>query len=264
MRRGSIYFSVIFCLLYAISARAASPSFDCNKASAPDELAICADDGLARLDREAAAAWRKLRATDKTAATRIGRELQSQRRACGSDKTCIRKAQTWAIDEYASSDSHSTHENDPGNGASTATSTATSHSIILRCRYKRPEEIYPNHRSLPDAGGWYENGDSYSACLFGWARQPVGWSREPVVANSCGAFVSKEEVIDTTKFEKGEIAFTYKYDDYTPSFDNTRVDYMIIDRRNGTLARRLYWEKGPKKVLFIYGECEKMEFKQKF
>jgi uncharacterized protein len=38
-------------LLLASSALAPGPSFDCAKASAPDEIAICGDPELSQLDR---------------------------------------------------------------------------------------------------------------------------------------------------------------------------------------------------------------------
>jgi len=56
-------------------AQAATPGFNCAKASVPDELVMCADDELASLDRQTTAAWRRLRGTDKDAATRIAREF---------------------------------------------------------------------------------------------------------------------------------------------------------------------------------------------
>jgi uncharacterized protein len=42
-------------------AQAPRPSFDCRKAAAKSEIAICANHDLARLDREIAAAYRQLR-----------------------------------------------------------------------------------------------------------------------------------------------------------------------------------------------------------
>jgi len=81
-------------------ARAASPSFDCDKTSAPDELAICADDGLASLDLQTTTEWRRLRGADKDSATRIARESLKVRKACGSDKGCVRKSQEQALANF--------------------------------------------------------------------------------------------------------------------------------------------------------------------
>ena len=81
-------------------ARAASPSFDCGKASDAADLAICSDDGLAELDIQTTAEWRRLRGSDKDSATRIAREFLKVRKACGSDKGCIRKSQEQALANF--------------------------------------------------------------------------------------------------------------------------------------------------------------------
>ena len=85
-------------------AHATSPSFNCAKASAPDERAICGDDALAELDRQTTAAWRHLRGTDYDRATRIARELLEARHACGSNKVCIKKSQEQALVSFRPAD----------------------------------------------------------------------------------------------------------------------------------------------------------------
>jgi len=84
------------------TTQAASPSFDCGNASAPDEQAICSDDGLAGLDIQTTNEWRQLRGTDKDSATRIAREFLTARKTCGMDKGCIRKSQEQALASFRS------------------------------------------------------------------------------------------------------------------------------------------------------------------
>ena len=53
MRTCSAYF-LGTCVLFSLSAQAASPSFDCNKATHEAEQLICKDAELAKLDRSLA------------------------------------------------------------------------------------------------------------------------------------------------------------------------------------------------------------------
>ncbi len=70
-----------------------APSFDCKKASSPDEKAICENYSVAWLDRQLARAW-------KEAKQRVGNQglgalrasqssWLSSRRGCGSDGACL-------------------------------------------------------------------------------------------------------------------------------------------------------------------------------
>jgi hypothetical protein len=77
-----------------------NPSFDCSKAITADETAICDDTTLAELDRKAAEQWSRLKTVDPDGARRIGREFLRERRACGSDRNCIRAAQERVISTY--------------------------------------------------------------------------------------------------------------------------------------------------------------------
>ena len=74
----------------AASLNAQSASFDCIKAAAPDEVAICANPELAGLDRLVAAAYQDLQRRLGTAmANRIHLPFLRARRACKSDAFCI-------------------------------------------------------------------------------------------------------------------------------------------------------------------------------
>jgi uncharacterized protein len=52
---------ILVSLFLASPASAAGPSFDCAKAKAPDEIAICGDEQLSQLDRLMAAAYDEAR-----------------------------------------------------------------------------------------------------------------------------------------------------------------------------------------------------------
>src|SRR5579863_8395965 len=77
------------------------PSFDCSKASFPDERAICASPELSQLDTRVAAGYLYVRghAGEQVARATRDRSLQ-MRHACGSDFACIRQAQMAAIQDY--------------------------------------------------------------------------------------------------------------------------------------------------------------------
>jgi len=77
-------------LLLASPAFAASPSFDCAKASAPDEIAICDDAQLSELDRLAALAYDEARrASGRSSAQAVAHEGLALRSECSADRACI-------------------------------------------------------------------------------------------------------------------------------------------------------------------------------
>ncbi|MFD0985901.1 lysozyme inhibitor LprI family protein [Methyloligella solikamskensis] len=71
------------------SAEAAQPSFNCAKANAADEKAICADDKLAQMDQAVAIAYGQLTPAMKKDAKTMMRQSLANRAQCGSDKLCI-------------------------------------------------------------------------------------------------------------------------------------------------------------------------------
>ena len=70
-------------------AQAARPSFDCARATEADEVAICLDPALARLDVLHADAYVVARRADPRGADREARESLAERHACGMDRVCI-------------------------------------------------------------------------------------------------------------------------------------------------------------------------------
>lgn len=81
----------------------AVPSFDCNRAMAGDEIAICSNSKLSEMDNLTAAGFAFVRLEHgKSEATRVGRPLLRARQACGSDTSCILRRQIEAVQVYQS------------------------------------------------------------------------------------------------------------------------------------------------------------------
>ncbi|UFW72885.1 superinfection immunity protein [Bradyrhizobium sp. WU425] len=80
---------------------ASGPSFNCDKARYADEIIICGDAELARLDRLIARAYQDLLAQSGEGIARaVASPLLADRRACGADASCIRNAQLSAIRQF--------------------------------------------------------------------------------------------------------------------------------------------------------------------
>ena len=83
------------------SAATAGPSFDCARASLPDEYAICASQELSDLDNVIAAGYAFLRSsTGNDSARRVGLPLLRMRQACKGNQSCIQARQIDAIRAY--------------------------------------------------------------------------------------------------------------------------------------------------------------------
>jgi serine protease Do len=83
------------------AAEAQRPSFDCNKARYPDEIAICQTPQLAELDNVIAAAYGYLKSTrGRPFADDVGIPFWRLRQACQSDTGCILQRQIEAIRAY--------------------------------------------------------------------------------------------------------------------------------------------------------------------
>jgi uncharacterized protein len=80
------------------AAFAEGPSFDCKKAKAEDEIAICGDERLAELDRIASIAYdQALEVSGRESAQAPARDGLAERSACGADVDCILAAQVNTI-----------------------------------------------------------------------------------------------------------------------------------------------------------------------
>ena len=82
-------------------AEAAEPSFDCQKAKAPDEHIICNDRRLAELDQAVAIASDQAAGGSGNDAREVVRETLAARHSCGEDSLCILDQQVKAVDTLA-------------------------------------------------------------------------------------------------------------------------------------------------------------------
>ncbi|RVD64210.1 hypothetical protein [Mesorhizobium sp. M7A.F.Ca.ET.027.03.2.1] len=92
---------VVTLLLGAPLAFAASPSFDCAKATNADEKAICTNAQLAKNDQLTTDAFNQAKAKNRKAALATARGFLKTRAACGADIDCIANAQTQAVLDFA-------------------------------------------------------------------------------------------------------------------------------------------------------------------
>jgi uncharacterized protein len=82
----------------APQAQVAEPSFDCQKAKAPDEHIICNDRRLAELDQAVAIASHQAAEGSGNVAREVVRETLAARHSCGEDSLCILDQQVKAVD----------------------------------------------------------------------------------------------------------------------------------------------------------------------
>jgi len=81
---------------------AATSSFDCARATTPDEYAICDTQSLALLDDQVAAGYAQVVSDRGRPFIRAyGADLLHSRRSCGSDVICIEMVQRYSIEAYA-------------------------------------------------------------------------------------------------------------------------------------------------------------------
>jgi uncharacterized protein len=93
-------FTFFYFAMIAIGV-AGGPSFDCNKARSPDEIAICASPELADLDNQVARGYAYVKSTQGgQSADALGIPLWRARQGCGADPDCIRQRQIQAILAY--------------------------------------------------------------------------------------------------------------------------------------------------------------------
>jgi uncharacterized protein len=77
------------------------PSFDCNRAQAADELAICSNAGLSEMDNLIAAGYEYASLKfGKARARRLAATMLRLRSACGGDTSCILQRQVEAVKAY--------------------------------------------------------------------------------------------------------------------------------------------------------------------
>jgi clan AA aspartic protease (TIGR02281 family) len=123
------------CFASGHQAAAGGPSFDCNKARLPDEIAICRTPELAEFDSVIAAAYAYLKSTRGRAyADQVGIPFWRVRQACQYDARCIRQVQTQAINAYQAAGAPISGPQRPLTGAFEATTPQDLSAELRLCR----------------------------------------------------------------------------------------------------------------------------------
>jgi uncharacterized protein len=103
MPKFSLVFAVALAFVFALSASAETPSFDCARATYPDERTICFSAELSQLDNVANAGYEYVRRVyGSPYANSLDLPLLQARRACATDVTCIKAQQLAAIKKFQS------------------------------------------------------------------------------------------------------------------------------------------------------------------
>lgn len=92
----------------SLAAPAAAASFDCTRASSPDERAICANPKLSALDVLVDRAYGEARrgpggapdAADRAHALDDARDFNARKRRCGADLGCLTAAHAGALEDF--------------------------------------------------------------------------------------------------------------------------------------------------------------------
>jgi uncharacterized protein len=93
----SIAVLTVAATLAALASPAAAASFDCSKARAPDEIAICANPGVSALDSEMGGLWFAYSQIPFLMGMNGNRQDEAHafletRAACGADVSCLKGA----------------------------------------------------------------------------------------------------------------------------------------------------------------------------
>jgi uncharacterized protein len=100
--RSSIALIAATMAVAALASPAGAASFDCNKASAPDEIAVCANPGLSALDSEMGGLWFAYSQIPFLMGMSGNRQDEARaflqtRSACGANVACLKGAYTQRI-----------------------------------------------------------------------------------------------------------------------------------------------------------------------
>ncbi|MEP3277641.1 MAG: hypothetical protein ABJN26_28960 [Stappiaceae bacterium] len=95
-------FSSLIVGFFALPGTSEAASFDCSKASAPDEIAICDNPDISAMDSEMAGLWYGYKALPLLMGASGNRQDEATaflktRSACGANVSCLRSAYTQRI-----------------------------------------------------------------------------------------------------------------------------------------------------------------------
>ncbi len=96
----SILLLLCLALLMSNIGSALAASFDCRRATFPDERAVCANPGLSELDDQASTAFAQAKRVSGDQAVGLGRRFLASRRACGADRVCIGQVYRAMVESY--------------------------------------------------------------------------------------------------------------------------------------------------------------------
>ncbi|MFC7664386.1 lysozyme inhibitor LprI family protein [Methylorubrum suomiense] len=100
MSKNVVGFLITSLVLLSIPAHAKT-SFTCNKATRSDEIAICSNENLAKLELTSAILFRySVGLLGKDAALILAQGLMRERRLCGRDPICLEKTFIKGIKYY--------------------------------------------------------------------------------------------------------------------------------------------------------------------
>ena len=101
MRGRALIVVLAASFLWSPAEAARGPSFNCRKATFPDEFVICRTPELSELDNRIATAYARLRnARGRSFADEVKMPTLRRRQACRSDALCIRERQIEALNAY--------------------------------------------------------------------------------------------------------------------------------------------------------------------
>ncbi len=144
----------LFILLSLVAAPVRAASFDCRKASAPDEMAICADPLLSELDEIMADFYRRLRHYTRTFDNAMGlqgqlkaaaRAFLRKRAGCGANTSCLEAAYRARIRQLV--DRWRTAMGDAARAGG-----AGGEPLALSCKALNLSKLAARHKDCEDAG----------------------------------------------------------------------------------------------------------------
>ncbi|MCO6185404.1 lysozyme inhibitor LprI family protein [Rhizobium sp. L1K21] len=98
--RAALFAAFFFCA----GSVFADPSFDCAKANAPEEKAICGDDVLSELDVMVSKAYEGFEAYHQPKKD-VARALLQDRAKCGADKACLASVLAYSLSTFGAQSS---------------------------------------------------------------------------------------------------------------------------------------------------------------
>jgi uncharacterized protein len=180
----------VLMVLFLLATPAHAASFDCSKAAAPDERAVCADPRLSEMDDLISGAFNEVKQTsnsqdEQTMFVGFARNFLKDRRACGADRSCILASYVGVLMTYqnlgakAATPAWVTAQAIAGNKAPSAGPLPTRNGL---CSTTQVADVTP--RLDPGHPPISEDFDSGTAINYRNGGHQVSYEREPALLNS--------------------------------------------------------------------------------